>query len=69
MDVEFSRLLMAVATGEIDDTDGMRRIIRDARTAIAAKEDALNQMRELLFNAQEAFLTGEFINCDFSQDA
>lgn len=58
MSGDFSKLLTAVRDGEIRDTDRVREIIADARTAVEAKYEAHMEMQALLYEAQEAFLTG-----------
>lgn len=58
MDSEFKNLLTAVVQGTITEPDRVRQILRDARTAIDAKDEALQNMRALLFEAQDAFVSG-----------
>lgn len=58
MDTEFHKLLIAVRDGKIQEPHRVREIIADARTTVAAKQDAVNEMKSILFQAEEAFLLG-----------
>jgi hypothetical protein len=58
MDSEFQRLLTAVKEGRIREADRVREILRNARTAVDAKREGLQEMESLLFEAQEAFVVG-----------
>lgn len=58
MDNEFRSLVTAVRDGSIRDDDHAREIIANARTAVEAKEEALDAMKMLLFEAESAFIRG-----------
>ena len=58
MDAEYRSLVTAVRDGRVRDDDHAREIIANARIAIAAKEEALQEMRGLLYEAEDAFIRG-----------
>lgn len=59
MDSEFRNIMTAVIEGRIVDPIRIREIIADARTAVAAKDGVLDEMKTLLYQAEEVFVTGE----------
>lgn len=58
MDGDFKRQLTAIINGELRDDTRARELLLHARTAVEAKQDAVDEMRNLLLTAQEAFLLG-----------
>lgn len=58
MDPELAKKLQCVADGSIRDTDQARTILADSREAIELQDDRLRFMRNLLFRAEQAFLSG-----------
>jgi len=55
---DFIRLVSAVRDGEIRDTERVRTILAEARTVVEAKDEALRELKVLLYEAEQAFLTG-----------
>lgn len=58
MDAELAKRLRAVAEGTLRDTDSVRQIIADSRDALDIQDERLSRMKELLFQAEQAFIRG-----------
>lgn len=58
MDASLAKQLAGVADGTIRDTEEVRRIIVESREALEVQDERLCRMKELLFNAEQAFLRG-----------
>jgi len=58
MDAELAKRLQGVADGTIRDADSARAILADSREALSLQDERLRRMQSLLFQAEQAFLTG-----------